>query len=215
MIVNAVRALCASIASLLCVTAFTGCSSAPPPQERAAYAKSLNRYYQGRPMCVWTDQITFPVQDATADEVKDRGYDALVAAGLLTSKRGNGDAPVYELTPAGRAAFDHDISDKSTGNFCYGRRKVSTIASARQSGRTTELVEYQYTVDEAPSWARNAAIQSAFPQIATDLAGPHNAQVTLLNTTEGWEVSERSQQPGNGERTSSLAKMKAVFAPGS
>jgi len=37
----------------------------------------------------------------------------------------------------------------------------------------------------------------------------------LLNTTAGWQVAEQPLQPSNGERTSSLAKMKAVFAPGS
>ena len=130
-------------------------------------------------------------------------------------KRTKAGATVYELTTAGRAAFDYDILDKGTGNFCYGRRKVSTIASARHNSPTTELVEYEYSVVEPPVWAQQKAVQAAFPQIASDLAGPHTANAMLLNTTEGWEVSERPAQPSNGERTSSLAKMKAVFAPGS
>lgn len=213
MILNSFRTtLC--ISSLVCVAAFTGCSSAPAPLERADFTKSLNHYYEGRPMCLWTDQVSFPVENATAGEVRDRGYDALVSAGLLT-RRNMKSGVVYDLTARGHEAFDADIADKTTGNFCYGRRKVSTIASARQGSRTTELVDYQYTVAEPQAWARNAAIQAAFPQIASELAGPHAATATLLNTTTGWEVADRAAQPSNGERTSSLAKMKAVFAPGS
>ncbi|HKO18807.1 MAG TPA: hypothetical protein VJU82_07965 [Acidobacteriaceae bacterium] len=202
------------ISSLFCVAAFTGCSSAPAPKDRADYAKSLNRYFEGRPMCVWPDQVSFPVQNPTADEIKERGYDALVSVGLLARKQGNSGV-TYELTAAGRAAFDRDIADKSTGNFCYGRRKVASVNSARQGSRTTELVDYEYVVPEPADWARNPVIQRAFRQIASELAGAHSATATLLNTTAGWEVAERPPQPGSGERTSSLAKMKAVFAPGS
>jgi hypothetical protein len=211
---NSVRVVCVSLSSLLCVTAFTGCSSTPAPQEGAAYAKSLNRYYQGRPMCVWSDQVSFPVQNPAAQEVKDRGYDALISAGLLAQKAQAG-ATAYELTVAGRAAFDRDIVNKSAGNFCYGRRKVTSITSARHDSPATELVEYQYTVSDAPAWARNSALQAAFPQIATDLSGPHAAQATLLNTTDGWQVAERPLRATDGQRASTLAKMKAVFAPGS
>jgi hypothetical protein len=214
MILNSFRTVCVSVSCFVCVAVFTGCSSAPPPLERADYAKSLNHYYEGRPMCLWTDQVSFPVQDPTVEQIKDRGYDALVSGGLLTRKRAK-TGVTYELTAAGRTAFDNDIADKSTGNFCYGRRKVTSIASARQGSRTTELVDYQYVIAEPPAWANNRTIQSAFPQIASDLAGAHTATATLLNTTTGWEVAERPPQRSSGERTSSLAKMKAVFAPGS
>jgi hypothetical protein len=214
MILNSFRTVCVSVSSLVCVAVFTGCNSAPPPLERAGYAKSLNHYYEGRPMCVWTDQVSFPVQNPTADQIQDRRYDALVSAGLLTRNRAK-TGVTYELSAAGRAAFDNDIADKTTGNFCYGRRKVTNIASAHQHSRTTELVDYHYVIAEPPAWANNPAVQSAFPQIASDLAGEHTATATLLNTTTGWEVAERPPQPSNGDRTSSLAKMKAVIEPGS
>jgi len=202
------------ISSLVCVAAFTGCSSAPAPKDRADYAKSLNRYFEGRPMCVWQDQVSFPVQNPTATEIKEHGYDALVSAGLLARKAAKTGVS-YELTAAGRAAFDHDIADRSTGNFCYGRRKVASVDSARQRSRTTELVDYRYVVAEPANWARNPVVQSTFRQLASELSGAHAATATLLNTTAGWQVAEQPLQPSNGERTSSLAKMKAVFAPGS
>jgi hypothetical protein len=215
MIVNSlVRTVCVSFSSLLCVAALTGCNSAPEPQERADYAKSLNRYYQGRPTCLWAENLKFPAENATADQIKNRGLDALVSAGLLNRKNAKGGGIVYDLTASGRAAFDADIADKTTGNFCYGRRKVSIIDSSRHDSPTTELVEYRYTVTEPASWAHDPAIQSAFPQVVADLAGPHTAKATLLNTTTGWEVSDRPAHPSNGERASSLSKMKAVLAPG-
>jgi hypothetical protein len=213
MVLKSVRiALCLS--SIVCVAALTGCSSAPAPKDRADFTRSLNRYYEGRPMCVWPEQVSFPVQNPTPDEVRDRRYDALVSAGLLARRQAR-TGVIYELTSAGRAAFDYDIADKSTGNFCYGRRKVASIDSARQGSRTTELVDYQYVIAEPAAWARNPVIQSAFRQIASELSGAHAATATLLNTTTGWEVAEQPPQPGSGERTSSLAKMKAVFTPGS
>ena len=163
-------------------------------------------------MCVWNDQVSFPVQNPTADEVRDRGYSALVSAGLLTRKRTQAGV-TYELTAAGRDAFDHDIADRATGNFCYGRRKVAGIAEARQDSRTTEQVVYQYVLAEPASWARNPAMQAAFRQIASDLAGAHTATATLLNTTAGWEVVEQPLR--SGQSASSVAKLKVIFASGS
>lgn len=212
MFLNSVRIVCVSLSSFLCVAALGGCSSKPVPRESADYARSLNRYFQGRPMCVWTSQVSFPVENPTTDQIQ--GLDALASAGLLARKRVK-DVAVYDLTSAGRAAFDHDILDKSAGNFCYGRRRVTGIAAARQDSAATELVDYQYTVNDPPAWAKNAAVQAAFPQIAADLSGLHVAQATLLNTTQGWQVSERRLWPSDGQRASTLAKMKAVFTAGS
>lgn len=215
MFLKSVRIVCVSVSSFLCVAAFSGCSSTSAPRESADYARSINRYFQGRPMCLWSEPASFPADSSAADQEQARGYDALVSAGLLTLKRTRNSAAVYDLTPAGRAAFDHDIQDRSTGNFCYGRRKVTGIAAARADTRASELVDYQYTVSEAPAWARNAAVQAAFPQIAADLSGPHSAQATLLNTTDGWQMADRPLRPSEGQRGSTLAKMKAVFTPGS
>src|SRR4051794_20888027 len=111
MFLNSVRIVCVSLSSFLCVAAFSGCSSTPAPRESADYARSLNRYFQGRPMCLWSDQVSFPAENPTTDQAKARGYDALVSAGLLTRKRTKNSEAVYDLTAAGRAAFDHDVLD--------------------------------------------------------------------------------------------------------
>ena len=174
-----------------CCVLLAGCSSAPPPQDKADYSHTLNRYYLGRPVCIWLDPVTFPVQNASPDEVQQRGLNALVDAGLLVRKPATKGSPagIYDLSPEGRSAFDAKLDDKNTGNFCFGRRKVVGIDSAQQNSRSTEIVDYHYIIDQPAAWATEYPIQRAFPQITSELSGPHKAEVTLLDTTDGWEVS--------------------------
>ena len=67
---------------------WTSGSSAPSPQTKADYVKTLNSYYEGRPLCVWSESVKFPVENATADEARERGFDALVDSGLLVRSAG-------------------------------------------------------------------------------------------------------------------------------
>ena len=170
-----------------------GCDSAPPPAERADYTATLDKYYQGWPACVWSDTVKFPAVDATPDEIDERGYAALTDAGLLIRKPASKGAPAgsytYDLSPEGRSAIDPDIANPGAGNFCYGRRRITSIDGASQNSRSTELVDFHYSVTQPASWAKEYYIEHAFPQVVSELAGPHKAQATLLDTTEGWEVS--------------------------
>ncbi len=183
----------AAVGFTLWVPILTGCNSAPPPKLRYDYSQSLDRYYEGRPLCVWPDAVTFPVLNASPDQIRERGFNALADSGLLIRKHATkGAAPgsyTFDLTPEGRSALDVDVFDNSAGNFCYGRSKVTSIDSAEQNSRSTELVDYHYRVEEPAAWAMEQPIQRAFPQIASELAGPHKAQVCLLNTTDGWEIA--------------------------
>jgi hypothetical protein len=54
-----------------------GCNSAPPALQRADYSATLNKYYEGRPMCLWPDAVKFPAQDATPEDIEDRGFGSL------------------------------------------------------------------------------------------------------------------------------------------
>jgi hypothetical protein len=113
-----------------------GCNSAPPPVERADYTATLNTYYQGRPACVWPDTVKFPVEDATPDDIDERGFAALTDAGLLIRKPASKGSPegsyTYDLSPEGRSAIDPDIATPGAGNFCYGRRAVTSIEGHRR-----------------------------------------------------------------------------------
>jgi hypothetical protein len=144
-------------------------------------------------MCIWPDSVEFPVLNATPDQIGERGFDALTYAGLLVRKHAGKRAPVgsysYYLSPEGRSAIDPDINDKDAGNFCYGRRKVASIDDARENTPTTEVVRYSYTIVNPASWATEHAIQTAFPQVASELSGPHKAEATMVDTTDGWQLT--------------------------
>ena len=214
------RALRIMVAAGTLPIVFAGCNSAPPAAlQKADYSTTLNRYYQGRPECLWPETVKFPAEDVTQDQVRERGFDALTKAGLLVRKPATKHAPAgsatFDLSPQGRSAFDKDISEPGAGNFCYGRRKVVSIDLDKNSSPTTELVDYHYNLQDAATWAKDDSIQRAFPQVLSELEGTHRAEVTLLDTTDGWQVSGTPAMiPTNSSapRGSTFAKVKAVFS---
>ncbi len=184
----AAAACCAGLMTL------AGCKAAPPPPaQRADYSQTLNKYYEGRPLCIWQDSVAFPVVAATPDKIDQLGLAGLTNAGLLAATPAGKDSPrgakTFELTAEGRSALNPDVFHPGAGNFCYGRRKIASIDAARRNTSTTEIVDYHYSVPQPASWATEISIQSIFPQVATELAGPHLGQATLLDTTDGWEIS--------------------------
>jgi hypothetical protein len=181
-------------------TAFlaTGCNK--KADNSINFTSAINTYYSAHPACLWSDPIKFPVQADTSDASKTSGYDALVDQGLLvrttaekkhliiSSKQVNN----YDLSDKGRAAWTADTSQPGYGNFCYGHRKVSSIDSSTPTTdavSATTQINYHYTVADAAGWATAAETQNAYPQLQTELAAPQNAQATLTNTSNGWQVS--------------------------
>jgi hypothetical protein len=176
----------------------TGCNK--KADNTLNFTSAINTYYSAHPACLWSDPIKFPVQADTSDASKTSGYDALVDQGLLvrttaekkhliiSSKQVNN----YDLSDKGRSAWTADTSQPGYGNFCYGHRKVSSIDSSTLTtdavGATTQI-NYHYTVADAAGWATAAETQTAYPQLQTELAAPQNAQATLTNTSNGWQVS--------------------------
>jgi hypothetical protein len=218
-----IRSIALPAAALLAaILSLAGCSAtAPPAVERADYSQGLNRYYQGHPMCLWPASVKFPVVDAPPDQIGARGYDSLAAAGLLVRTRASRGAPpgsaTFDLTPEGRSALNPDVFDSGSGNFCYGRRKVVSIDSARQKGTTKEIVDYHFAISDPAPWAMQDAIQAAFPQLVSELASPHQAEVTLLDTVDGWEVTGAPaliQPEAASPPASTLAKAKTLLQLG-
>lgn len=185
---GATRIVAFSAAALMWLA---GCkASVPPPAQRADYTQTLNKYYEGRPMCLWDEPVKFPIRNASPETAEDLGLDGLTDAGLLSAKGKRGRGPrTYDLTPEGRSALNPDVFHPGAGNFCYGLRKIISIDAARRNSSTTELVDYHFRVTEPAAWAAEASIQNAFPHVAAELSGPHTGQATLLDTTAGWEVS--------------------------
>jgi len=191
-----------------------GCKAAPPPpQERHDYSVTLNKYYEGRPMCLWQDTVQFPIK-ATPDEIDQLGLAGLANAGLLVAKPAGKGVKSFDLTPEGKSALFVDVFTPGAGNFCYGRRKVVSVDKARRNSSTTELVDYHYGVAEPAAWAKELSIENTFPEVAAELAGPHAGEVTLLDTTGGWEISGAPATivpPSPHPQGSTLAKAKGLL----
>jgi hypothetical protein len=180
---------------LLPLTLTTACDkTAPTPPN---YDAAINAYYQAHPTCLWENEKRFPVQ-ASPDDAKTEGYDALVDQGLLTravtekkiiivSKRENN----YDLSDKGRTAWTADPNQPGYGNFCFGHRKVATIDSSSPASNqpgATVTVNYHYLLTAVPDWATAPETQTAFPQVRI-VSAPMPGTATLTNTTQGWQVT--------------------------
>jgi hypothetical protein len=182
----------------------TGCNK--KADNTINYTSAIDNYYAAHPSCLWSDPIKFPVQADTSDTSKTAPYDALVDQGLLVrttaekkkliiaSKQVNN----YDLSDQGRSAWTADQTQPGFGNFCYGHRKVSSIDSSTPTNSlpgATTTVSYRYTFDGAPNWASAPETQNAYPDVRTNLSGPHTDQVTLTDTDHGWDMIKPILKP--------------------
>src|SRR6201996_8763507 len=185
-------------ASCLSLAVLAGCKKTE--ESKPNFKSAIDTYSSSRPACLWSDPVKFPVQADTSDTSKTQGYDALVDQGLLVRTTAEKKVMIiaskqvnnYDLSDKGRAAWTADTTQPGYGNFCYGHRKVSSIDSSTPTtddvGATTQIA-YHYNIPDAAGWATAAETQSAYPQLQTELAAPQNAQATLTNTSNGWQVS--------------------------
>jgi hypothetical protein len=189
---------------------FAGCRKTD--DNTANYAKAINAYYASRPACVWAEPQKLPAQVTTSDTSQTQGFDALVDQGLLQrttaeKKRfliGSKEVTNYDLTDKGRGAWTADVQQPGFGNFCYGTPTVATIDSAApttaQVGATT-VVSYHVKLSAVPAWASAPETQTAFPQVATDVAGPVAGSATLTDTANGWVVTSGPANTRHGAVT--------------
>ena len=164
------------------------------------YKSAINAYYSAHPSCLFSQPVQFPAQKTTSDQSATAPYDALVDQGLLVRTTAEKKVFIiaskqvtnYDLSSNGRSAWTADTTQPGYGNFCYGHRSVSSLDSSTPTssdvGATTQI-SYHYTFSDAPSWASAAETKNAFPNVATDLAGPQAASATLTNTSSGWQVT--------------------------
>ncbi len=187
------------------------------------YTSALNTYYQDRPLCLWTDPVKFPVQVDQSDGSKTAGYDALVDAGLLTRTAAEKkvfiiatkQVNLYDLSDKGHQAWNVNDAQPGYVDFCYGRYKVQAIDNASpNSGQpgATATVNYHAAVVDTPSWAQQAEVLHAFPQIQTQTSAPLAATATLNDTSSGWAVTQAPpvKSPGVGSTTVTPADGKVV-----
>ena len=202
-----------SFAALLCgavlTLTLTACEKTVDP--KIVYSSVIGNYYYNHPDCLWSASQQFPTQVETSDHSQTMPFDALVDQGFLvrttatekTKKKHIASKQMnsYDLTDKGRDAWTADETKPGFGNFCYGRRKVSSIdsstATTNKIGDTTQIA-YHYNLTSVPAWANVAGIQSAYPQLQANLSGPQSGTATLTDTDAGWQFTSVPNPPGAG-----------------
>ncbi len=206
------RSISACSLVLIAITLSTGCDK--KDNSKGNFTSAIDGYYSGHPECLWTEPHKLPAQSDTSGGEDTSRYDALVDAGLLTRQTAekqkliilSKSVNIYDLSDKGRSSWNADPQQPGTGNFCYGHRKVQDITAfnpaSTQPGATTS-VTYSYRISDVATWARAAETQTAFPALATAIAGPNTAQANLVLTTNGWKV----QPPSGATRTGADGKI--------
>ncbi|XUW91491.1 hypothetical protein OH764_31865 [Burkholderia sp. M6-3] len=126
---------------------------------------------------------------------------ALVSAGLLSAKDTQVKAAFgnqmvagveYSLTDEGKKYLVKGGADNmgKWDAFCGGKYKVKEVENFTQPadmfGTKISQVNYLYEVDDAPAWAKQPAIQAAYPSVQHDLSGAPGDKAVLVVTNDGW-----------------------------
>ncbi|MEO8726561.1 MAG: hypothetical protein ABI383_10610 [Acidobacteriaceae bacterium] len=178
-----------------------GCTAKKGP-DTSGFKTAINDYYSAHPDCVWTSPVKFPAQADASNDTQTKGFDALTDAGLLNRKAeekkrfliGSKQVTDYDVSDKGRTAWTPDQSQPGYGNFCFGHREVTAIDSSttvsNQNGANSATVNYHYDLAGVPDWAKSAEMKTAFPNVQAALQGPQAATATLLQTQNGWQLSQ-------------------------
>ncbi len=188
--------------AIFCSAIFIVAGCSKTGNSNANYTSAINNYYKAHPDCLWRRSKRFPVQAATDDDSRTRGYDALTDARLLTrttaerkefillSERVNN----YNISPNGRSSWTQDTTQPGYGNLCYGRRKVTAINTANvttnSDGAKTAQVNYNFKMVDVPNWAQGQEMQTAFPNLNSTLSGTQTGKATLAMNGNTWQVRE-------------------------
>src|SRR5215470_4749753 len=117
------RTRCLVLAVSGAILATAGCKTNSVDQ--SAFKSAINDYYRGKPECLWSGPVKFPVQADTSNDEQTKGFDALTDAGMLVrssaeKKRfliGSKQVNIYDLSDKGRSTWIADSSQPGYGNF--------------------------------------------------------------------------------------------------
>ena len=160
----------------------------------------LNHYLGQMEPCLGYTVRSFPLIRRTGGT--DTALDALTEAGLLTRTQTvqNGTAQdQYDLTGKGKDTNfpGHSVRKGDPGLFCFGVIQVDKIANftepAEADGMHVTRVTYTRKLVHQPSWAKNPAIQEAFPNYAAEGYGLHPQTSGMMLTSHGWRVINDDQ----------------------
>ena len=172
------------MAGLLAAVVISGCHGASEASP-ANFTKGIAKYLVDHPDCLYPASLRLPYETSDRGEVKQ--LDTLVAAKLLA----NNAEPAIHVT---RYTVT-DYGQKTAPRFCYGFRHVTAIVGSTAPAKAADgfnesRVTYQYTLEDTPVWAKDAAVEAAYPVLAKAMAGPGTATLTMAQTGVGWQIPE-------------------------
>ena len=162
--------------------------------------KGLNHYLGQMEPCLGYTARSFPILRRTGGT--DTALEALTAAGLLSRTQTTQNGTVqdqYDLTGKGKDTLfpGHSIRKGDPSLFCFGEIQVDAISNftepAEADGMHVTRVTYTRKLVHQPSWAKNAAIQKAFPNYAAEGYGSHPQTSGMMLTSHGWRVVNDDQ----------------------
>jgi hypothetical protein len=126
---------------------------------------------------------------------------ALVSAGLLSASETEMPglfanqkvaATQYALTDEGKKYLVKGGSGNLGGfdAFCGGKLKVKEVQNftepADMFGTKISQVNYSMVAEDVPGWAKQPAVQAAYPEVKLGLDEPSASKAVLVATNEGW-----------------------------
>ncbi|HEY0264168.1 MAG TPA: hypothetical protein VGC07_06570 [Granulicella sp.] len=160
--------------------------------DSSGFRNALDSFYAEHPVCLWSEPVKLPLPVNTVDPGKAAAFNVLVDQGLLVrSIAGKPPIESYDLSAQGHTAWTADPVMPESGNLCYGHRKVTSLESSTPTNDepgASSRVRYHYDIVDVPAWASAGAVQSLFPGVRTNLAGPGSDEETLTKTDSGWTL---------------------------
>lgn len=149
------------------------------------------------------------LEPLSAEATKDaQALDALIKVGLLKKTQETQQAVkwngqlvdgkfyvmnLYNLTDAGQKTVKGKNFLGQPRSFCYAHLKVDKILNYIEQDSTDHKVvkvKYSYKYTDVASWAKEDAVQAAFPEIEETLNAPDNIDVTvLIKGDKGWDTN--------------------------
>jgi hypothetical protein len=116
-------------------------------------------------------------------------------------KGGDSKVKQYELTDAAKKFYQEKVvndgigeEDRVEGKLCWGKRALDKVIKWEGPmeffGHKGARVVYTYKIDNLADWAKNPAIQAAYPDVKSTLKGVGKEEDHDLGlTSEGWEAA--------------------------
>jgi hypothetical protein len=190
-----------SVGMVCALLAVAGCHS-KQAATKSNFKTAIGNFYNAHPECVWSSPVKFPVEVDPKNSDQSTQYNALFDAGLLTRTTqqkkefifGSKQVSVYDLSSKGRSLWSPEQTSPGYGNFCFGHRSVTSVdnftTSTNGNGDQIANVDYHWNLSGTQGWANSTEMHTAFPTIQADASGGQVAQATLVNSNDGWQLSQ-------------------------